>query len=336
MEIENQHTKEEEEDEDERILEESMKKETKMSLSEPKSKTSIKNQSTRNALKQDYTTCFVTSKDGTTIGYCQLGHGPALVLLHGHMESAQSHIQLAELLAANFTVYLPDRRGRGLSGPYGKGYSIQKDVEDIDALLTKTGAHYVLGVSSGGIILLQAALSLPAIRKAAIYEPPLLINGSLPIAWMTRFDNEIAQGKVASALVTAMKGTQMGPPIFNVIPRRMLELLTTMAMKREDKKANKNYDVTMRMLAPTLHYDFQMVIEMAEKLESFKAIQAEVLLLGGSKSPAYLKVALDALEKVLPHVSRIEFPGLGHGGSGNTNRGGKPERVAQELRRFFA
>lgn len=127
----------------------------------------------------------------------------------------------------------------------------------------------------------------------------------------------------------------MGPPVFNIIPRRLLELLTNVAMKNEDKKA-KDHDVTMRTLAPTLHYDFQLVIEMSEKLYSFEAICAEVLLLGGSKSPAYFKVALDALEKVLPHVTRIEFPGLGHGGAGNTNRRGQPERVAQELRRFFA
>lgn len=332
MKIENQHTKEEGNN---RIFEESMRKEIRTFLDDPKTETGIKNQLSRNAL-EDFTTHFVTSKDGTTIGYSQLGHGPALVLLHGVMESAQSHIQLAQALADNFTVYLPDRRGRGLSGPYGKDYSIQKEVEDMDALLTKTGAHYVFGVSSGGIIWLQAALSLPTVHKAAIYEPPLLINGSLPIAWLTRFEREITRGRVASALITAMKGTQMGPPIFNIIPRPLLELLTNMAMKNEDKKANKDYDVTMRMLAPTLHYDFQPVIEMADKLESFKAIRAEVLLLGGSKSPAYLKVALDALEKVLPHVTRIEFPGLGHGGSGNTNRGGKPERVAEELRRFFA
>ena len=312
-----------------------MSREIRKSLDELKTETGVENQLSKNTL-DDYKTCFVTSKDGTTIGYRQLGHGPALVLLHGHMESAQSHIQLAEALATNFMVYLPDRRGRGLSGPYGKDYNINKDIEDMAALLTKTGAHYVFGVSSGGIIALQAAHSLSAIHKVAIYEPPLLINGSLPIAWLTRFEREIAQGKVASALVTAMKGTQMGPPIFNVIPRRLLELLTNMAMKNEAKKANKDYDVTMRMLAPTLHYDFQLVIEMSKELESFKAIRAEVLLLGGSKSPAYFKVALDALEKVLPHVTRIEFSGLGHGGAGNANRGGKPERVAQELRRFFA
>jgi hypothetical protein len=91
----------------------------------------------------------------------------------------------------------------------------------------------------------------------------------------------------------------------------------------------------MRKLAPTLHYDFQLVAETEGKLENFGAIGAEVLLLGGSKSPAYLKVALDALEKVLPDAKRIELTGLGHGASGNTNRGGRPQLVAQELRRFF-
>ena len=89
-------------------------------------------------------------------------------------------------------------------------------------------------------------------------------------------------------------------------------------------------------LAPTLHYDFQLVVEMADALSRFQALRPDVLLLGGSTSPAYLKLALDALEKVLPHATRITFPGVGHGASGNRDRGGQPERVAQELRRFFA
>jgi len=300
-------------------------------------KTSGNNQSTATA-REHYTTSSVTSQDGTTIGYYQFGHGPGVVLLHGAMESAHSHMQLAEALADAFTVYLPDRRGRGLSGPYGKDYSIQTEGEDMDALLTKTGAHYVFGVSAGGLICLQAALHLPAIHKAALYEPALIVNGSISTAFLPRYDKEMAQDKVAAALVTAMKGAQMGPPIFNAIPSFLLELLTNMAMKSEDKKARSG-DVTMRMLAPTLHYDFQLVDETAEALENFRAVRDEVLLLGGTKSPAYLKAALDALEKILPHVKRIEFPGLGHGGSSdtsNTNRGGQPELVAQELRRFFA
>jgi pimeloyl-ACP methyl ester carboxylesterase len=276
----------------------------------------------------------VVSKDGTTIGYRQLGRGPGLVVLHGAMESAQSHMQLAEALADTYTVYLPDRRGRGLSGPYRSGDVVSQEVEDIDALLTKTGAHDVFGVSSGAIISLQAALTLRAIRRAAIFEPPLMFSGSAPTAWLTRFDNEMAHGKVAAAMITGMKGAEMGPPMLNLIPRWLLERMTTMMMASEDKKASDD-DVTMRMLAPTLHYDFQLVIEMDGALESFRALRAEVLLLGGSKSPAYLTRAVDALEKVLPHVTRVEFPGLGHEASGNTDRRGQPERVAQELRRFF-
>ena len=277
----------------------------------------------------------ITSKDGTTIGYRQLGHGPGVVLLHGIMESAQSHIQLAEGLADTFTVYLPDRRGRGLSGPQGSDYRLEKEVEDLDALLTKTGAHYVFGVSAGAIVCLEAAITLPAIHRAAIFEPPLIIDDSVSTAFVERFDKEMAQGKVVSALVTAMKGSQMGPPVFNVMPRWLLELLTKMMTASEEKKAKAD-DVTMRMLASTLHSDFQLSVETKGALESFKAIRADVLLLGGSKSPAYFKVALDALEKVLPHAKRTEFPGLNHGASGNANRGGKPKLVAQELRQFFA
>ncbi len=285
-----------------------------------------------------YTTGFVTSRDSTAISYRQLGRGPGVVLLHGAMETAQSHMQLAEALADAFTVYLPDRRGHGQSGPHGASYSMQTEVDDVDALLTKTDAHEVFGVSAGGLIALQAALTLPAIRKVAVYEPALIVNNSLSTAFLARYDREMAQGRVAAALVTGMKGAQMGPPIFNAIPRWLLESLTSMAMKQEDAKPNDGA-MTMRMLAPTLHYDFQIVSEMADTHERFRALQTETLLLGGSKSPRYLKRALDTLEKILPHAQRIEFPGLNHGGSSDasaTNRGGQPALVAQALRRFFA
>ena len=53
----------------------------------------------------------VTSRDGTPIGYLKTGRGPAVVILHGSMESARSHTLLAQALAGDFTVYLPDRRG---------------------------------------------------------------------------------------------------------------------------------------------------------------------------------------------------------------------------------
>jgi pimeloyl-ACP methyl ester carboxylesterase len=280
------------------------------------------------------TTGSVTSRDGTTIGYRRLGAGPGVVLLHGAMESGQSHRQLAEKLASSFTVYLPDRRGRGLSGPFGRDYSIEKEVDDLLALLAETGADQLLGVSSGALITLQAALTLPALRRVAIFEPPLLIDRQALAASLARFDEEIAQGRVAAALITGMHAAEMGPPIFNYIPRWPLEQLTNMAMASEDKNAAPD-GVTMRMLAPTLHYDFQLIAEMEGSLESFAAIDTEVLLLGGSKSPAYLKTSVDGLQKVLRHATRVEFPGLDHGATGNTDRRGKPELVAQTLREFF-
>lgn len=114
--------------------------------------------------------------------------------------------------------------------------------------------------------------------------------------------------------------------------------MTNKAMASEDKKATGN-SVTTRMLAPTLHYDGQLLVEMTGTLERFRAVGAEMLLLGGSKGLPYLKPALDALERVLPHVKRMELPGLDHGGAcdvSDTNSGGKPELVARELSRFFA
>jgi pimeloyl-ACP methyl ester carboxylesterase len=284
--------------------------------------------------REDYATGSVTARDGTTIGYRQFGHGPGLVLLHGTASSGYNHAQLAQALADAFTVTVPDRRGRGLSGPYGENDGIQTEVEDLDALLASTGAHDVFGVSSGGIIALQAALTLPAVHKVAIYEPPFFKNDSVTTALLRRFDAEMAEGRVAAALVTAMRGAQMGPPIFRAMPRWLSERLTTTFMNQQARKPQGGY-VPMRALAPTMHYDFRIVVEMNARLQSFRGIRADVLLLGGSKSPAYLKAALDALEKVLPRARRVELAGLDHAASWNGDVGGHPEPVAEELRRFF-
>ncbi len=290
------------------------------------------------ATAERYTTGWVTSRDGTQIKYLKLGQGPGVVMLHGAMESARSHLSLAMGLADAFTVYLPERRGHQLGFPFASEYGMQKEVEDLAALLDKTSTRNIFGISAGGLICLQAALTLPSIDRVALYEPALIVNGSPSIDFLPRYDSEIAHGKTSAALVSGMKGAQLGPPVFNAIPRWLLEMLTTMSMKQEEKNA-KPGDITMRTLAPTLHYDFQLVDEMADSMEKFRSIGPQVLLLGGDRSPGWLKIALDVLEKTLPHVERFEFPGLDHGGSSDlssTNRSGRPEIVAAELRRFFA
>ena len=117
--------------------------------------------------------------------------------------ASQDFMELAGLLSDEFTVYVPDRRGRGLSGPIGDNYSLVKECEDMQALINKTGALNIFGLSSGAIIALQTALTTPMIRKVSLYEPPLdNVNGPSYIddrKLDQKIDREIAQGKPGAA-----------------------------------------------------------------------------------------------------------------------------------------
>jgi pimeloyl-ACP methyl ester carboxylesterase len=294
------------------------------------------------------TTGSVTSRDGTRIGYLRLGQGPAAVLLHGSKESARSHLQLALALADAFTLYLPDRRGRGMSGPHGAGrgmsgphgagHGARAEVDDLAAVVAESGAQMVFAVSISAMIALEAARTRPAIRKVAAYEPALLMDRTAYTGWLSRFDQEMAEGRVDAALITSIRGFDLAPPMFRLMPRRLLEALTSKAMESEDKRAASGA-VTMRKLAPTLHYEGVLLAEMAGTLGNFAELPAEVLLLGGDmKRPAFIRPAFEALARTLPRCQRAEFPGLDHGGSSDissANRNGEPEVVAPAIRSFF-
>jgi pimeloyl-ACP methyl ester carboxylesterase len=250
------------------------------------------------------------------------------------MSSGHNHLQLAEALAGTFTVLVPDRRGRGLSGPYPADYDIEVEVADLDAILAASGARNVVGVSSGAIIGLHAARKPGRIDRLAAFEPPLSLRRSDAQAILARLDRELAAGDITGALVTAMQGAKMGPPAVNRMPRWMLRLMTRAMLAREGQPANDGY-IPFGTLAPTLHYDFALVAESSESLETFRDVSAEVLLLGGSRSPAYLLDALASLEPILPRATRVELDGLDHAASWNRDRGGDPDVVGQALRTFF-
>ena len=96
----------------------------------------------------------------------------AVVILHGSNESARSHTPVrAGAGRCPFTVYLPDRRGRGRSGPHRADHSLRTEVEDLQAVLAGAGADKVFSVSIGGLIALEAARAGAAIRQLALYEP---------------------------------------------------------------------------------------------------------------------------------------------------------------------
>ena len=276
----------------------------------------------------DYLKGTVRSADGTTIGYRQYGSGPGLILVHGGMKAAQHLSALAAGLSDRFRVHVPDRRGRGLSGPLGTAYGIQREVEDMQALIAATGARFIFGHSSGALVSLRTALSTPALDRIAIYEPPLPVHGSVPVDWLPRFDREIASGDRAAAVVTALKGTRIDPA-FARLPRWLLTGAGAVALRAE-----RTHDDEVRIadLVPTMHFDMQIVREMADTAPDYAALRVPVLLLGGTKSPDFLSTALSELAAALPHAQRVTLPGLDHSGPEDD---GSPLTVAQTLRDFF-
>ena len=206
-------------------------------------------------------------------------------------------------------------------------------------MLAESGARKVFGVSAGALIALRAARVLPAIGHVAAYEPALLMDTSARYtSWVRRFDQEMARGQVADALITSLRGFGLAPPALRVLPRRLLVAVTNTAMRKEDAHAAPG-TITMRQLAPTLRYEPLLLAELAGTIAAFADVPAGVLLLGGDmKRPAFIRPAFEALAQTLPRVRCAQFPGLDHGGStdpGPANRGGKPETVAPAIRSFF-
>lgn len=278
-----------------------------------------------------YTTEYLTSEDGTVISYRKLGHGDGVILIHGALQAAQNFMKLANALANDFTIYILTRRGRGQSGPFGTNYCLAKDLEDVAALIAKTNAHNVFGLSSGAIISLHAALTNPAIHKLAIYEPPLSgKRTSLVNTFAAKYEKELAAGNLAAAFVTLIKGMKVSK-IFSVLPRFLLVPMVKGLIKKNAATKPAD-DVSLAALIPTWRYDNLLVQETVGPLERFKELQTDTLLLSGSNSPAYLKNVVNRLNSVLPYARHIEFKDLDHVGPGDT---GKPAIVAEELKTFF-
>jgi pimeloyl-ACP methyl ester carboxylesterase len=289
--------------------------------------------------ENQYKKSFVTSKDGTIIGYRQMGNGPGLILLHGGISSSQYFMKLGKALSDNFTVFIIDRRGRGLSGPFGDDYCLQREVEDLDALLKKTNANYVFGASSGGLIAMHASITLPDIHKIISYEPVVYVNKDEMDRFndiVQRFDQKLAEGDLTAAMVTSLDVYSKIDPeeksakIFH-LPSMIWKPIFGLILEADEKNVKED-DSTLKELMPTLKFDIQLVNETEGKLENFKNVNAVVLLLNGSKSPIFLKHSIQALNKVLPHVTHIELQGLDHDSAQDY---GKPNTIAKEIKLFL-
>src|ERR671915_1114288 len=125
----------------------------------------------------------VTSNDGTTIAYDRKGSGPAVVLVGGAQDDGAENAPLVPALAEHFTVYNYARRGRGASG-FTEPYAVEREIEDLDALIAEAGGSaHVFGVSSGGALALEAAAAGVAVGRIGVYEVPYSIAEDAAVLW---------------------------------------------------------------------------------------------------------------------------------------------------------
>jgi pimeloyl-ACP methyl ester carboxylesterase len=279
--------------------------------------------------KQLPATGSIISKDGAVIGFRQMGRGASVVLVHGGMMAAQNFARLGYCLSQDFTVYIPDRRGRGMSTEGVQEYGLARESEDIQALVQAKGATNIFGLSSGAIIVMQTALIEHSLKKVAIYEPPLPFDNR-PTAWVPAYDHAMQQGNYGAAMAAVLKGTG-DKGFFSLVPRFVLTALFNLAIKEDIKKTSEG-KVTLKTLIGAMYHDIKVVQDAKAILEKYKEIKADVLLLGGDKSREYLTADLGIINAGLPNAKRITFKGIGHIAADNN---GKPESVAKELKLFF-
>ncbi|MBV4359217.1 alpha/beta fold hydrolase [Pinibacter aurantiacus] len=278
-----------------------------------------------------YTKDFVISKDGTKIGYRQLGNGPGLILVHGGMMAAQNLMQLGALLADQFTVYIPDRQGRGQSQRHNN-FGLVAEGEDIQALVNKTKAENVYGLSAGAVVTLQTSIIEKGIKKICLHEPPILVDETRT-DWITKYKESMNKKNYGKAFMSIVNGTDDPSSLFNILPTFLIAPLMNIAIKSEAKKKKENSDdVPLKPLIDAMFYDIKIIEDSAGIINKYKNTTADVLLIKGTKSQPYLRNTIDKLSAALPKAKFVELVGQGHTVS---NNGEKPELVAAELKRFF-
>lgn len=260
----------------------------------------------------------VTSRDGAVIGYTRAGDGPPVILVDGalcHRAFGPAE-PLAKLLAAHFTVYTYDRRGRGESTDVAP-YAVEREIDDIAALIDAAGGSaYVYGISSGAALALEAAHHGLPIKKLALYEAPFIVDDSYPPQpgdFAPRIETMIAEGRRGEALSTFMK--RVGTPGFAI----MLMRLTPMWPK-------------LKKVAHTMPYDFAILGENTKGRPypegRWASATVPTLVIDGGKSPAYMRTAMRALAQTLPEAQYRTLDGQTHLL--------KPEAIAPALVEFFS
>jgi pimeloyl-ACP methyl ester carboxylesterase len=243
----------------------------------------------------------VQSADGTTIAFDQLGKGPALILVGGALEQRamdSETAQLAPRLSQHFTVFHYDRRGRGESTDT-QPYAVEREIEDIEALITEAGGSaFVFGISSGAALAMEAAIKLgDKVKKLAMYEAPYNSDEAARLAWKAyrkQLAEVLAQGRRGNALALFM-------------------LLVGMPADHLDRVRQHPMWPMWEAVAPTLAYDAAVMGEDASvPTEKAVGVAVPALIMDGSASFPFMHITATALANAIPNAEHRTLEGQTH------------------------
>jgi len=258
----------------------------------------------------------VRSSDGTTIAFDQWGEGSPLVYVGGALNDRSAGAPLAAILAQRFTVLSYDRRGRGASGDT-KPYTVEREVEDLEALIVEAGGSaFVYGMSSGGVLALEAAAGGLAITKLAIYEPPFAADDNQRRGareYATKLAELLSAGRRGDAIELFM--TMVGMPAEMIGQMRGAPMWPA-----------------LEALAPSLAYDSAVMGDSSRgsslPTERLAAVATPTLVLDGGASPAWMREMARRVANALPGGQHRRLEGQTHDVA--------PEALAPALEEFFA
>jgi pimeloyl-ACP methyl ester carboxylesterase len=230
-------------------------------------------------------------------------------MMHGSLAVAEAWSAVAHLLADSFTCYLMDRRARGRSGD-APDYSIEREYQDVAAVLRAAGPRpNLIGHSYGAVCALGAALATP-VDKLILYEPPAGVV----------FGPEVEDYRQAIAAGDTERALEIGITKIVGIPQSQFEALRISPMFP-----------MFKALAPGWVREMQEIKRLGTNLERYRPIESPVPMLLGSDTSDSLKNATAALTRVLKNARVAELPGQGHGALR-----GAPELVAARVREFLS
>ena len=236
----------------------------------------------------------VSSADGTLIAYDQYGAGPPIVLVHGMTGSrSTSFVGLRPRLQDDLTVVPMDRRGRGGSGD-GPDYAIEREFEDVLAVVNTLGAPVLLfGHSFGAVCALGAATQSDKVDGLILYEPWIAVEDEslYTPAQLEQFDKFLAADDREGLTMMLLS------EIVGILPRDMEQL---MAAPSWNERLAVAHTIPREARAEET---YRLPADQAGKLTI-----PVLLLLGGDSQPDAKRVNT-MLEEALPNARTVVMQG---------------------------